>query len=147
MTSAHAEDERIVLFGVDIHRVCVGDAEPTLAHVCHLAVRSPEDVLVIEEVARGFEIVRAGNVDAEPRAREREQPLLDDRDRFAAAVDFVLRSDAEDLLPDVEQLGAVHVLERQVVAEAEDLAVDEVHVLAIGVLDREVVAPGEDSLT
>jgi hypothetical protein len=57
-----------------------------------------------------------------------------------------LRADAEQLLIDQRHLGAVPILERQLVAEAEDLAVDVEGVLSLGGPDREVVTPRQNPL-
>src|SRR5687768_8972204 len=140
------EDQHVVLPLVDVDAVRVAQPEPLLAHPRNLPAAALEGVLVVEEVARSFEVVRAGNVDGELVAEEREQMLLHHRDRPPVADDLVLWAEAEELLVDDGQLVLVHVLERELVAEAEDLAVDVERVPAGLVLDGEVVAPREDSL-
>src|SRR5580765_1504323 len=67
-------------------------------------------------------------------------------DGLAAGNDFVLRTEAEELLVDPGELGSAAILDRELVAKAEDLAVDVIHFLAVSILDAEVVAPGQDSL-
>ena len=135
------QDQDRVLALVDVDRVRVRETEPLLARPRHLAAAPLEGVLVVEEVALGFEVIGAGHVDGEPGAKQCEQVLLHDRHGRVSADDLVLRAEAQQLLLDPGELVAFHVLERELVAEAEDLAVDIVRIATVGVLDGEVVAP------
>jgi hypothetical protein len=102
---------------------------------------------LFEEVPSRFQIVRAGDIDREPGAEQREQVFLDDGNRLAVADDLVLRSNTQELLINQRQLVPLHVSERELVAEAEDFAVDVVDIAAVRVPDGEVVASRQNSLS
>jgi len=70
------QDQHGVLALVDVDRIRVGETEPLLAHARHLAAAAREDVFMVEEVALGFEVVGARDIDAELRAEQRDRCFL-----------------------------------------------------------------------
>src|SRR5687767_4948749 len=99
-----------------------------------------EFVFVIEEVAFGFEIIGAGDIDDEFTFEERKQFLFYDGGEGAVAVDFVFGSPGKQLLLDVRELLALQILERKFFADGENFSVHEKAVGSGFIFDRKIVA-------
>ena len=143
---SRGENQDIILAGRDFDAVRVCPVEELLGHTRNLGFRAPKSVLVIEKVAPGLEIVRAGDIDVESVMKEREELLLHNGDLDTCTKDFVRRSPCQHFLLDVRELVAVQVLKRKLVAEGKRSPVNEKGVVPILVLDMKIISPGEQLL-
>ena len=101
---------------------------------------------MIEQVSLSDQIVWAGDVDRKRAMEEREQVLADDCDQIAIPVNAVRRAKGEQVLLDIGQFMALHVLKGKLIPQTEHFAVDIEAIVPGFVADDEIVSETKDLL-
>src|SRR6266481_1416861 len=104
-----SEEESFIFAVIDFNPAGGGEGEPAPREDCHGLITAGEDVLVIQKVAVGFEIVGAAHADREPTA-EGKTRTFDYREQATITPQLVGRNPVERALIDVDELDAVGVL-------------------------------------
>jgi len=143
--SARQQEDGVLVVG-DIYAVAVAPSQPLLRYGSHGPVATPKDVLEIQKVTLGDQVVWAGDVNSEGASEKSEELLCNHGRQGAVSVDFVSRAPREELLLDIGELVALHVLKGQLISKSQGLAVYEESVPAGTVLNDEIIAPCKELL-
>ena len=130
----------------DADPVGVAQSQPLPRKRGDLATSTRHGILERQNVAHHLEIFRIRHLDREPAPQGHPEVSTHLSHRSAFAPNLVHPNPTENLLFDIEELVALHVLEGELVAQSRKRAPYLKRVAAVDVLDREIVAERDEVL-
>ncbi len=136
----NGENQDVIGTGSDVHTVGVGDMKPLLRDFRHPIAALVDLILVTQDIALCFHVLRASYVNVKALTQRRDQGFLDRGEHIAIAVNTIRIFDVHDFLLDRGQFVALHILQVQVFSQAKCLAINKENALTQSILYPVIVA-------